>query len=106
MDIDSPADLLAISEVRRWCRTGQAAQIRLAAEVSQAEIASCLDTQQPVVSNWERGKCAPTGKNAVRYHHLLRALANATSRAAHEGPYGQVKSSGESTAGDHSPEAA
>lgn len=78
----STSDVLAVSQVRTWCRTGVAREIREAANVSASEIARHLKVSEPTVSRWERGVRTPRAEEAARYHQLLCLLRQAAVGAA------------------------
>lgn len=66
-------DLALIAETRAHCRSGQARQIRLAAGLTQLEVASALGVTRAAVSQWERGQRVPA-EHALAYGRLLREL--------------------------------
>lgn len=44
---------------------------RIAAGLTQAQVAKAINVAQPAVSSWEKGKTAPTLANVVRLVDLL-----------------------------------
>lgn len=52
-------------------------RVREAARVSQRQVADELGVSNMTVSDWERGKFAPTLENAIAYRRLLEELADA-----------------------------
>jgi transcriptional regulator with XRE-family HTH domain len=50
--------------------------IRLAAGVSQADVAEALGVAQRTVARWELGQANPRGASLVSYVELLDALRN------------------------------
>jgi DNA-binding transcriptional regulator YiaG len=65
----------ALARARATAAGGQARAIRLAARVSQAELAAELGCSRASVSRWETGQRAPRGRAAGRYLRLLQRLA-------------------------------
>jgi DNA-binding transcriptional regulator YiaG len=72
----SVEDLLLLSELRYLMASGRAREIREAARVSQGEAAIASGVTNVSISLWEARKRTPSGAGALRYAHLLRALAN------------------------------
>ncbi len=64
----------ALARARATAAGGQARAIRLAARVSQAELAAELGCSRASISRWEAGRRVPRGRVAVRYLHLLHRL--------------------------------
>jgi len=56
-------------------RSGEARRIRIAAGLSQAEVAAAVRTSVSGVSLWERGLRIPRGDGALKYGRLIAALA-------------------------------
>lgn len=65
--------------LRRWTTNGKARELRLAAKLSQADIARTVETDQTAVGRWERGERLPRGAAAMRYLNLLESVAAAMS---------------------------
>jgi DNA-binding transcriptional regulator YiaG len=62
--------------IRDLCQSGEARRIRIAAGVSQTEIADDIgDVTPAAVHRWETGGRRPHGKPALRYLELLDILA-------------------------------
>ncbi len=72
MDVEQ---VVALAELRRKCRTGEARRIRIEAGVSQSEAGAPAGVGPAVVSRWENGERAPRGEAALRYAELLDDLA-------------------------------
>jgi DNA-binding transcriptional regulator YiaG len=68
-------DAVAVAKLRRALRTGEAADIRKSADLSQAEVASVIGRTPACVCNWELGRRRPGGQAALRYGRLLEALS-------------------------------
>lgn len=67
-------DLLQISSARQAAKSGEASEIRRAAGLSQAEVASVVGVTASAVSRWEGGDRLPRGMRARRYAVLLDSL--------------------------------
>jgi transcriptional regulator with XRE-family HTH domain len=76
----SEDDLLLLSQARADAKSGRAREIRLAADVSQAEIARACGVAPAAVSQWESGQRTPRGEAALRYGRALHMLARGNSR--------------------------
>lgn len=74
--------LEAIAWVRRACSTGEARKIRLAANVSCAEVGDTLGAGEQTVWRWESGVSHPRRESALAYARLLRRLADLDHLAA------------------------
>ena len=81
-------ELLLLSEARSLAASGRGRQIREAAGVSQAELGAAIDTAVPTVSKWETGQRRPTGRAAIEYARLMRAIGKHLNenRSAGDGP--------------------
>jgi transcriptional regulator with XRE-family HTH domain len=71
MDADQ---LVALSAVRSLVRSGAARSIRVAADLSLAEVGRAVGVSPVAVFRWERGDRVPRGEPALRYGELLTAL--------------------------------
>ncbi|MET9325107.1 helix-turn-helix domain-containing protein [Streptomyces sp. NPDC003038] len=60
-------------------------QLRLAAGLTQAEVADAIGVQRLAVARWEAGLTQPHRGNRLKYAHLLRKLAAKHPDAALEG---------------------
>ncbi|AXE27923.1 transcriptional regulator (plasmid) [Streptomyces globosus] len=60
-------------------------QLRLAAGLTQAEVADAIGVQRVAVARWEAGLTQPHRGNRLKYAHLLRRLAEKHPDAAVEG---------------------
>ena len=67
-------ELVRLADVRDAARSGEARRLRVAAELSLAEVARAVGVAVPTVLRWERGERTPRGKPAIRYAKLLEAL--------------------------------
>lgn len=54
--------------------SGQAKRIRLAASLTQTEVASAIGASRCTIASWEQGYRRPWGDLALRYLALLDAL--------------------------------
>lgn len=61
-------------------------QLRLAAGLTQAEVADAIGVQRVAVARWEAGLTQPHRGNRLKYAHLLRRLAEKHPAAAQEVP--------------------
>jgi DNA-binding transcriptional regulator YiaG len=73
-------DLLLLAQARADAKSGHARETRLAAGVSQAEIARTCGVAPAAVSLWESGQRVPRGQAAVRYGRVLHMLACGNTR--------------------------
>jgi transcriptional regulator with XRE-family HTH domain len=73
-------DLRVLADARADAKSGRAREIRIAADVSQAEIAKACGVATSAVSQWENGQRTPRGDAALRYGRALRMLANGSTR--------------------------
>jgi DNA-binding transcriptional regulator YiaG len=64
-----------VARVRKLVRSGQVRSIRMAAGLSQVEVAELLGVTPSAVCRWEAGARMPHGDVAIRYLELLMALA-------------------------------
>lgn len=60
--------------IRQLTRSGQARRIRIAASLSQAEIAGEVGVSPSAVARWELGNRLPHGDLAIRYLGVLNSL--------------------------------
>jgi DNA-binding transcriptional regulator YiaG len=67
-------DLRELSTLRALLRSGAAASIRMANDLSLAEVAAPLGVSKTTVLRWERGERVPRGETALAYWALLRSL--------------------------------
>jgi DNA-binding XRE family transcriptional regulator len=73
------SDLQLIAEARTRAASGAARRLRVAAGLSQQNVASAVGVDQATVAGWESGRFLPKGKHAIAYGRLLRDLANWTA---------------------------
>jgi DNA-binding transcriptional regulator YiaG len=66
-------DAIAVAYARELVRSGRAREIRLAADLSLADVAEHLETTAPSVFRWENGARVPR-RLAVAYAELLNEL--------------------------------
>jgi DNA-binding transcriptional regulator YiaG len=71
----SIADLGLVMEARETARSGRGERLRLAAGLSQGELAAAIGVTPACISRWEAGDRRPRGAAAVAYAQLLRELA-------------------------------
>lgn len=67
-------DVQALIEVRRATRNGLARALRVAAGLSQEEVAGQCGVTRGAVSRWERGHRTPRGEGALLYARLIAGL--------------------------------
>ncbi len=79
----SAAELVELSEVRAFARSGAARAIRLAAQVSLSELAEAAGVSLSTIHKWEAGERVPRGQAALRYKRLLDQLAELRHQAKH-----------------------
>lgn len=72
-------DLLALRRVRALVKSGSAHGVRVAAQLSRAEVARAAQISERALFRWEKGERLPHGAAALRYGRLLDALMQ-TSR--------------------------
>jgi DNA-binding transcriptional regulator YiaG len=82
---DSVETLLALAEVRDFCRSGRAAQIRRLSDVSQAEVAAYCGVTAGAVQRWETGARMPHGEAGLRYARALQRLSHVITKSSEEG---------------------
>lgn len=71
---EQAVDLVRISRQRDLAASGTGRAIRLAARLSQEEIAQVLGVTRATVSRWENGLRTPRGDDAIAYGELLEVL--------------------------------
>ena len=71
-DVIDPATL---AKVRRMAQSGTARAIRVAADLSLAEMGAPIPASASTVLRWERGERMPHGDRAVRYLELLERVS-------------------------------
>jgi transcriptional regulator with XRE-family HTH domain len=77
----SNSELVLLMEARDAAQSGRGRRIRLAAGLSQAELAAAVGVSPVAISRWEAGDRRPRGGAAVAYAQLLRELAQEVARA-------------------------
>ena len=65
----------ALIFARAAALSGEARALRVAADLSLAEVADAVGRDKATISRWEHGKVRPRGDAAVRYGRLLAQLA-------------------------------
>lgn len=68
-------DLERLAETRVLAASGQARDVRIAAHLSQSEIAEACDVSPALVSRWESGDRVPRGNSGRIYARLILGLA-------------------------------
>jgi transcriptional regulator with XRE-family HTH domain len=71
------ADTVLLSQARRKAQDGRACELRIAAGLSQSEVAATVGVTSAAISHWENGRRVPRGQAARRYAQLLDSLASA-----------------------------
>ncbi|MFF7975825.1 helix-turn-helix domain-containing protein [Streptomyces sp. NPDC007905] len=61
-------------------------QLRVAAGLTQAEVAHAIGVQRVAVARWEAGLTKPHRSNRLKYAHFLRRLTEKYPDAAQEAP--------------------
>ncbi|WP_079168107.1 helix-turn-helix transcriptional regulator [Streptomyces colonosanans] len=61
-------------------------QLRVAAGLTQAEVAHAIGVKRVAVARWEAGVAKPHRSNRLKYAHFLRRLAGKYPAAAQEAP--------------------
>jgi transcriptional regulator with XRE-family HTH domain len=67
-------EVAMLIEARAAARSGHAARVRTAADLTQAEVARLVGVTPAAVSLWESGSRRPRGEAALRWARLLRDL--------------------------------
>lgn len=62
--------------------SGHARTVRLAAGLTQAEVASTVGVERATVALWEQGRRVPRGRPALKYAELLERLEAVASNVA------------------------
>ncbi len=68
------AELLELTRLRTFLRTGAGRELRLRAGLSLREVAEAVGTSNVTVLKWERGDQVPRGPAAIAYWRLLQRL--------------------------------
>ncbi|MGV4890378.1 helix-turn-helix domain-containing protein [Streptomyces viridosporus] len=74
--------ILRLAQVRAAVTSGEAQQLREAAQLSIGEVARACGVDQSTVWRWERGTRLPRGDKALRYAELIDSLRQQLQRAA------------------------
>jgi DNA-binding transcriptional regulator YiaG len=61
-------------EARQAAKSGEAVELREAADLSQGEVARAARVSAASLSRWEAGSRKPSGEAAIRYARTLRRL--------------------------------
>jgi DNA-binding XRE family transcriptional regulator len=69
-------DLVTVAYARQATKNGFGRMVRIAADLSQREVAASIGVDVSTISRWESGERLPRGASAVRYGHLIEALAS------------------------------
>jgi DNA-binding transcriptional regulator YiaG len=64
----------ALARVRDLARAGHARSVRMAAGLSQPEVASVVGVTASCISRWEHGQRRPTGAAGIKYALLIESL--------------------------------
>lgn len=72
------SNLVEVAKVRALLRSGAARSIRVAAGISQSELALELGVSGATICRWERGNRMPRAEVALRYGALLHELMRAS----------------------------
>jgi transcriptional regulator with XRE-family HTH domain len=68
------SELSLLARTRELAASGEARRLRVAARISQAEVAALCGVQASAVSRWESGERVPRGRAARRYGEVLSVL--------------------------------
>jgi DNA-binding transcriptional regulator YiaG len=77
--MEPAARVLQIATARTLARNGKGRQIRIEANVSQADVGRAVGRSAVTVHRWETGANLPSGDSAVRWVELLERLAAVTA---------------------------
>ena len=69
------SELAIVAEARAAATSGAARALRIAARLTQQEIASACGVSATTVAMWETGQRVPSGAFALEYGRVLRSLA-------------------------------
>jgi transcriptional regulator with XRE-family HTH domain len=72
-----PRAIEQLRQIRELADSGEARRLRIAARLSQGEIAAHCDTTPSAVSRWENGERVPRGRPARRYAAIILGLSEA-----------------------------
>jgi DNA-binding transcriptional regulator YiaG len=67
---------IALAEIRRLVKSGEAGQRRRNSPLSGADVARVVGVTPAAVSRWEHGQRLPTGAPALAYARLLQELGD------------------------------
>lgn len=76
------ADLVRLSTARRLASNGEGRRLREAAGLTRAEVAATCGVTAVTIWRWENGHRSPHGVPALKYEHLLSALASTIRQPA------------------------
>ena len=75
-------DLQLLVQVRRMAASGEARQLREAADLSRADVGGTVGVDQSTIWKWETGERRPRGPAALRYARVLQMLGRDTPTPA------------------------
>lgn len=73
--MEKSINLAMLLEAREAASSGRGVRVRIAAGVSQGEVAAAVGVTPACISRWEAGERRPRGEPAARYAQVLRDLA-------------------------------
>jgi DNA-binding transcriptional regulator YiaG len=73
--METSIDLAMLLEAREAASSGRGMRVRIAAGISQGELAAAVGVTAACISRWEAGDRRPRGEAAARYAQTLRELA-------------------------------
>lgn len=73
------AETLELARVNELLQSGEAANVRRRAGVTQSQVARTIGVRPATVCRWEKGERTPTSRSAVRLGALLDDLARIVS---------------------------
>ncbi len=79
-------DLGQLARARELAASGEAKRLRVAARLSQSEIAAVCEVAPSAVSLWENGKRIPRGRAGRTYAAVIVGLAEAEEARDAPGP--------------------
>ena len=74
-------EAVLVALVRQAARDGRARETRVAAGLSQADVAAVCGVSPQAVTRWERGERVPRTTSALEYGKLLTQLGLAVPRS-------------------------
>ena len=73
-DVMETVDLIRLTTLRHWIKSGTAMRLRKDAGLSQSQVAAVCGVSAAAVSRWEAARRTPRGEPAFRYAWLLTEI--------------------------------